>query len=220
MTTFFWNLLSTEDQNDYYSIKNRFLERYEKITIIDLLNEAWKFVFKSPEFIEERSIVVGIAFYGPYLVFNSEQLKITFFYPKSQFLTGIHTIGYGKLENEAQSRSIISNCLPQISNDTPSISRWSLRSATDSSIFCFLNPFMKVNTLITHTLPSIPKSQLETPEYPHISGNDYLRKKVSIPPHPVFPQRNENVTFEPYTLRFTDDEPEFSDNFFNSFSDE
>jgi hypothetical protein len=113
--------------------------------------------------IEERSILVGVAFAGPYICVNTRQLKLLIGRCKSSINGNFQQLGYTSLRTK--SGELLSTILPSLVNEMTVLRQWTVRCASEDAQFCFASRSRFPNTL-RDVHPHIPEKAAQPPPDP------------------------------------------------------
>jgi hypothetical protein len=143
-----WNRLTSDDHSEYFRFRSEFRKAQRPIgesnRIVgfqkDLLT-ALSFIDRRHECAEERSVICGIAFAGPYMCVNMWQLKIFLGRCKSSINGSFMEIGYTALKAKSKAKSCILACLRILIDNTTNLRQWTVRCASCSARFCVYSSF-------------------------------------------------------------------------------
>lgn len=157
----YWLRISPDDQREFFILHNHFMQAAKTVSkdrrVIAFRNELeaiLKYVERSPERIEERSILTGICFCGPIIAINNRQLKFFSGRCKSSINGSFQQLGYAALKIKNKAKKCVSELLPSLSNSPQIIRQWTVRAATGMSPVCFLSRPKRV------TIPKIDERDL------------------------------------------------------------
>jgi hypothetical protein len=170
-----WNRLSEEDRSEYFRFKTNVhpsqhgtpADQRSAAFHRDLLT-ALSYIERRPEGKEERSIVCGVAFAGPYICVNTRQLKLFLGRCKSSINGSFMEMGYTALRTKSKTRSCVLACMRALIDDVPALRRWTVRCATAAATVCFVSSFA-------------------FRERPEIYASDLKPLKAAPPPAPQCP---------------------------------
>lgn len=157
----YWSVLSQEDRAEFMRLRSNFLQgqkisskdrrivtfRKELITVL-------KFIERSDVHQEERSVLVGVCFAGPFICVNTRQLKNFLGRCKSSINGSFQQMGYVALRTKAKARSCVVAVMPSLQNEQNILRQWTVRCASNDAHFCFLSSFSHVQ------LPTITEDDL------------------------------------------------------------
>jgi hypothetical protein len=143
-----WNRLTQEDHSEYFRLKLQ-LQRSQRpigdghrtLGFQKELLTALSFIERSPEGTEERSIICGVAFAGPYICVNTRQLKAFLGRCKSSINGSFLEMGYTALRTKSKARSCVLACLRALIDDVVNLRQWTVRCASRSALFCICSSF-------------------------------------------------------------------------------
>lgn len=157
----YWNRLSQEEKSEFQKLRAHF-HQAQKVSskdprLISFSNELQKvlhFLEESPVTREPRTILVGVAFAGPFICVNTRQLKSFLGRCKSSINGSFQQLGYVALRTKSKARSCVLSILPALSNDLNLLRQWTVRYASCEAKFCFLSSINR------STLPQITEDDL------------------------------------------------------------
>jgi hypothetical protein len=100
-----------------------------------------RFIDRTEENMEARAIISGICFVGPDIMINTRQAKNLLNRCKSSVNGMLMELGFVATKPRAKGRPAILTALPSIERSPGLVRQWSVRSATDRALFCFLSRF-------------------------------------------------------------------------------
>lgn len=153
-----WSRLSIEDQNEYIGLREAF-HQVQKNPVKDKrfmhfsseLATLLAFTERSNVGVEERSIVAGIAFAGPYICVNTRQLKEFMGKCKSSLNGSFQQLGYVAIRTKQKAKECILACLPSLATDAISLRQWTVRHSSADSMCCFVSKVVNPARLPTVT---------------------------------------------------------------------
>lgn len=188
-----WNVLPEEDRDEFLSLRDKFYDGYLKDNYQDILTELYKFNFRNPEYVEERSVISGISFCGPYILINFRQLKNVICRYKCSIQIGLNALGYVVEPNLATKYFAIKTSMPTVTNDPILAEKWDIYVCDSDAGFCFLTRFEGIKfpteneepKPATTTNPSVQYSKdlLNKPQF----INETRFKKLAPPPKSPLP---------------------------------
>jgi hypothetical protein len=103
---------------------------------------------------EERCILAGIAFAGPFICVNTRLLKSFLGRCKSSINGGFQQMGYVAIKTKTKARACIVAVLRSLTNDPSLLRQWTVRGASPSAEACFVSSFP------VHLLPDVSNADL------------------------------------------------------------
>lgn len=180
----FWNLLSQDDKDEYYRLKKSFhngqasnhLQKNSIITNKDQrspnfykeLAVALNYIERDSYHREERSIICGVAFAGPYICVNTRQLKNFIGRCKSSINGSFQQMGYSALRTKVKARNCVTTVIKLLKSEPTILRQWTVRGASDKAQICFISSFP------SNLLPDIAKDDLQV-------DDDHLKIIKTIP---------------------------------------
>jgi hypothetical protein len=98
-----------------------------------------EFIERSPGGREDRAILVGLAFAGPYVCVNTRQLKALLGRCKSSINGSFHVLGYASMKSRAS--ECLAAVLPSLMKELPLLRQWTVRCASENAPFCFASRY-------------------------------------------------------------------------------
>lgn len=163
-----WRLLSTEDQSTFRQLHVHFLQQ-QKDHLKDRRNNSFfndilclmKYIDYSSVRRDDRAICVGLAFSGPFVCVNTQQLKTILGRCKSSINNSFQQIGYDAVKNKSKSKEAVLAIIPSLIAEQSTLRKWTVRCASESATCCFY-------------------SYYQTPQLPFISDEDLYDDKKSV----------------------------------------
>ena len=157
----YWNNLGQEDRVEFQRLRQHFHQN-QKITTKDPrlicfsneLSAILKFIEHSAQGRENRTILAGVAFAGPFICVNTRQLKNFLGRCKSSINGSFQQLGYVALKTKSKARTCVLSLLPSLMNDQNTLRQWTVRWASNDAKFCF------VTSLTNIQLPNITEDDL------------------------------------------------------------
>ena len=144
----FWDKLTSEDKVEFYNLKNRFHQSLNSsgkdrrvVTFANELMSVLKYIDRDMVHREERAILTGICFAGPFICVNTRQLKTFLGRCKSSINGSFQQMGYIALRTKAKSRNCIVSILKPLVNEQNILRQWTVRCASENTDFCYLSSF-------------------------------------------------------------------------------
>lgn len=167
----FWNALTQDDKEEYFRLKKSFHRGQQNPISQKFCNQCNNRDQRIPNFYnelattlqyierddihrEERSIICGIAFAGPYICVNTRQLKNFLGRCKSSINGSLQQMGYVALRTKAIARNCITIIIKPLRREIALLRQWTVRGASDKAETCFVSSFP------AHLLPDISNSDL------------------------------------------------------------
>ena len=144
----FWERLPNEDRAEFLRLRNQ-LHSYQKptgkdprvVTFRKELLAVLKFIERDEAHREERSILTGIAFAGPFICVNTRLLKSFLGRCKSSINGGFQQMGYVAIRTKAKARSCIVTVMRSLTSDPALLRQWTVRGASPHADSCFVSSF-------------------------------------------------------------------------------
>jgi hypothetical protein len=144
----YWNSLSQEDKTEFLKLRNR-LHQNQKTSVKDrrlvsFSNEMLAilgFLERSDSCHEQRSILVGVSFAGPFICVNTRQLKSFLGRCKSSINGSLQQLGYIAVRTKSKARACVLSVMPSLANERNLLRQWTVRGASDDAHFCFISRF-------------------------------------------------------------------------------
>ena len=206
-----WNNLNDDDKSVYLKMRSQFLNQLKShskdrkcLTFSNEVLSILTFVDRSPDNREDRAIVSGLAFAGPFVCVNTRQLKSFIGRCKSSINGSFQQIGYLAVKTKAKAKECICTFLPSLQNDPGILRQWTIRYCKNSVFVSQYQP---------SKIPSISDDDLyedkrkhnnnEIINLPSLSNSDSPLSPLS-PVSPEFsspqlsppPQSSNNIMFE------------------------
>jgi len=182
LPTPYWNNLSPSDKTEFQRLRNNFHQSQKMSSkdrrLVSFSNELitiLKFIERSESGRENRTVLVGVCFAGPFIGVNTRQLKNFLGRCKSSINGSFQQLGYVALRTKSKARTCVLSIIPSLINDQNILRQWTVRCAADDAQFCF------ITNLRSLVLPTITSEDL----------NDEHRNAIQIP-HPVRPKTPSN----------------------------
>lgn len=157
----YWLSLSQDDRDEFTRLRHHF-HQCQKVTskdprLVCFANELrtiLSFIEHSPQGRENRTILAGVAFAGPYICVNTRQLKNFLGRCKSSINGCFQQLGYVALKTKSKARTCVLSLVPSLVNDQNTLRQWTVRWASSEAEFCF------VTSLTNVQLPNITDDDL------------------------------------------------------------
>jgi hypothetical protein len=133
---------------------------------------------------EDRSILAGIAFAGPYICVNVCHLKTFIGRCKSSINSGFQTLGYSSLKVKVN--EYLTAVLPSLHQDAGTLRQWTVRAASADVRFCFLGrrrapKFGDEESHASETVPALPPSEPPVPAPKRVAAEATGCREFEIP---------------------------------------
>jgi hypothetical protein len=152
-----------------------------------------KFLERSPENLENRSIVTGVCFAGRIVCVNTRQLKQFLNRCKSSINGSFQQLGYVALRTKAKARQCVINVLPALQNEQNILRQWTVRVVSEEAQFCFVSAFCNI------PLPEITSDDLLDERKPRSANSRQPLFPGQTMGSAMFQPRQVTVTF-PHVL--------------------
>jgi hypothetical protein len=163
----YWGSLSQEDKTEFIKLRTR-LHQNQKSSLKDrrlvsFSNEMLAilgFLERTESCREQRSILAGISFAGPFICVNTRQLKSFLGRCKSSINGSLQQLGYIAVRTKSKARACVLSVMPSLANERSLLRQWTVRGASDEARFCFISRFQP------ETLPTIAPEDLNEERKP------------------------------------------------------
>jgi hypothetical protein len=197
----YWGNLSPADKTEFLRLRTSFYQGQRTSStkdkkIVSFSNELisiLKYIQHSEVGRENRTVMVGVCFAGPFIGVNTRQLKNFIGRCKSSINSSLQQLGYVALKTKSKARTCILSIIPSLINDQNILKQWTIRCASDDTQFCF------VTDLRSLKLPVI------TPEDLGEDGHNYQNSTpalVSTNTPPVSSSQPITSISQPKTLQW------------------
>lgn len=193
----YWNALSQEDKIEFQRLRTLFHKNQKTSTkdrrLVSFSNElqtVLKYLEHSTSGRENRTILVGVCFAGPFICVNTRQLKNFLGRCKSSINGSLQQLGYVALKTKSKARTCVLSIIPSLANDANVLRQWTVRFASNDAQICFISSVRSVQLpTITEEDINDDKKQINTTQnaqfYPQSHG-----LPLGIPARvPTFPQQ-------------------------------
>ncbi|OHT13086.1 hypothetical protein TRFO_03525 [Tritrichomonas foetus] len=144
----YWNQLSQSDKTEFLKLRNR-LHQSQKTSVKDRrlvsfsneMTTILRFLEQSESGREQRCILAGVAFAGPFICVNTRQLKSFLGRCKSSINGSFQQLGYVAVRTKSKAKTCVLSVLPSLSSDPNLLRQWTVRGAADDALFCFVSKF-------------------------------------------------------------------------------
>ena len=141
----YWSNLSQADKVEYHRLRNNFHQNQKMSCkdrrLVSFSNELitiLHYIEHSEIGRENRTVMVGVCFAGPFIGVNTRQLKNFLGRCKSSINGSLQQLGYVALKTKSKARTCILSILPSLINDQNNLRQWTIRWASDDAQLCFL----------------------------------------------------------------------------------
>ena len=181
MSTDQWRRLSEGDKMEYSKLQHEFHHSANAIgkdrrlvTFSKELLSVLQFLDRDTINREERCIVTGICFAGPFICVNTRVLKLFLGRCKSSINGSFQQMGYVAIKTKIKSRNCILSVLKQLNAEPNILRQWTVRCPTHTSEFCFISSFT------SYQLPEITDADIKEDSIPQ-NKIDLNVKSVYMP---------------------------------------
>jgi hypothetical protein len=147
-----WMTVSQDDRREYLRLRTLFTDQGRQhskdrrsVSFSQDMLRILRFIERSPIGGEQRSILVGVAFAGPYICVHTRQLKLLIARCKSSININFQNLGYVSVKSKHS--QWIAAILPSLSRDIGLLRQWTVREASPNAQFCFVGnnraPFLR-----------------------------------------------------------------------------
>lgn len=157
----YWGNLSQADKTEFQRLRANFYQNQRTsckdkkiVTFSNELLSILKYIEHSEAGRENRTVMVGVCFAGPFIGVNTRQLKNFLGRCKSSINSSLQQLGYVALKTKSKARTCILSILPCLINDQNILKQWTIRCASEDAQFCFVTSLRKLQ------LPVITKEDL------------------------------------------------------------
>ena len=144
----FWNLLTSDDKSEFLKLRSTFHRSgcasgkdRRVATFRKELCSVLSFLERDQVHREERCIVSGIAFAGPFICVNTRQLKAFLGRCKSSINGSFQQMGYVALRTKAKARNCITTIMKPLFKEQAILRQWTVRCASRGAECCFVSSF-------------------------------------------------------------------------------
>ena len=159
----YWGPLSQEDKLEFQKLRASFHQNQKTSTkdrrLVSFANELQtilKYIEHSTTGRENRTILVGVCFSGPFIGVNTRQLKCFMGRCKSSINGSFQQLGYVALKTKSKSRTCILSIIPSLSKDQNILRQWTVRIASDAAQVCFVSSLRSIQV----NLPTITEDDI------------------------------------------------------------
>ena len=137
-----WEALSDTDKENFDRLRLMFQEQTKPITrdrksqlFQKEIQSVLEYIESSPDARENRSIVTGLGFTGPFICVNTRQFKNLMGKCKSSINGCFQEIGYIAVKTKPKARAVILSVLPSLQGDPGAQRQWTVRYHPGNPIF-------------------------------------------------------------------------------------
>ena len=137
-TSFAWKMLSSDDKNEYYRLKQAFFNSEKKtskdsrvLSFSKELQMIQKYISRSVKNVDYRCLIVGVCFIGDIICINNRQLKVLVNRCKSSINGCLANMGFIAMSNKAKAKKCVISAIPILQNYQLLLKQWTSRCATD-----------------------------------------------------------------------------------------
>ena len=145
----FWENMAVQDKIDFLKLRDSFHQNQKASVkdrrLISFSNEMemiLQFTEKNETYRENKCVLIGIAFAGPFICVNTRQLKTFLGRCKSSINGSFQQLGYIALRTKSKARNCVLSVLPSLSSESNLLRQWSVRCASEDAKFCYISHFM------------------------------------------------------------------------------
>ncbi|KAH0790285.1 hypothetical protein GPJ56_005858 [Histomonas meleagridis] len=200
----FWNRLPKEDQVEFARLRTQ-LHQYQKsygkdprvVTFRKELNAVLNFIERDEAHREERSILTGIAFAGPFICVNTRLLKQFLGRCKSSINGGFQQMGYVAIRTKTKARNCIVAVMHSLTSEPSLLRQWTVRGASPNAEICFVSSFPM------NLLPEVTQSDLNLDNHTNTSVlqstalRNVARPNSTVPPIASLDQKPKFAIYQP-----------------------
>jgi hypothetical protein len=213
-----WSSLCQDDKTEFLRLRHHFHQTQKGsvkdkrlISFAHEMTSILQFLDRSDAGFEQRSILTGIAFAGPFICVNTRQLKDLLGRCKSSINGSFQQLGYVAVRTKSKARTCVLSMLPGLVNEPNVLRQWTVRGASDDSQICFVSRFQP------EPLPKITPEDLvdDRPPVGKPVRTGYRPQPV-VGPQPKHRQYDFDIAPFPEDLRLPDMAPSFAVEFLSA----
>jgi hypothetical protein len=163
-----WASLSPDDRQEFLRLRTLFHD-HAKLQPKDRRSMSFsqdllvllEFIERSSAGREDRAILVGLAFAGPYICVNTRQLKALMGRCKSSINGSFHVLGYASMKSKAS--ECLAAVLPSLTKEPPLLRQWTVRCASDRARFCFASRHCPLPFVPDEIVIEVPRTVVQQP---------------------------------------------------------
>ena len=184
-----WARLSQEDQTEFVKLHAHFRHQQKSpmkdrrsLTFAAEMTLVLKYIDRSPSNREERSMIAGAAFAGPFVCVNTRTLKCFLCRCKSSINGCFQQIGYISVRTKHKSKKCLISVLPSIEKDPTSLRQWTVRCAVEESLLCFVpkSPIKNLPAITDEDLYEEKKPQGNSQGHPKLNHIHHINSMPQI----------------------------------------
>jgi hypothetical protein len=163
-----WTGLCADDQREFLRLCGSFREdvpvhlRDQRFSsFLQELLMLLQFIERSPIGFEERSLLVGVAFSGPFICVNTRQLTTLVGRCKSSINGSFQQLGYVGMKSKAC--DYLLSVLPSLVKQPTLLRQWTVRYASEHSQVCFVTKFRKSPFVLHELFQAPPRTAITMP---------------------------------------------------------
>lgn len=146
----YWNQLNQEDKDEFIRLRTSLHQSQKQsntvkdsrlMTFSNEMKTILKFIEHDESGRQQRSILTGVAFAGPFICVNTRQLKNFLGRCKSSINGSLQQLGYIAVKTKSKARSCVLAVMPLLTNDVNLLRQWTVRGASEDALFCFVSSF-------------------------------------------------------------------------------
>ena len=144
----YWSQLTLEDKMEFLKLRTKLHETQKASMkdrrLVSFSNEMatiLKFLERDERCREQRCVLSGVAFAGPYICVNTRQLKSFLGRCKSSINGSLQQLGYVAVRTKSKARACVLAVMPILANDPNLLRQWTVRGASSDALFCFVSRF-------------------------------------------------------------------------------
>ena len=144
----YWSQLTLEDKMEFLKLRTKLHETQKASMkdrrLVSFSNEMatiLKFLERDERCREQRCVLSGVAFAGPYICVNTRQLTSFLGRCKSSINGSLQQLGYVAVRTKSKARACVLAVMPILANDPNLLRQWTVRGASSDALFCFVSRF-------------------------------------------------------------------------------
>jgi hypothetical protein len=145
----YWENMPLKEKTEFIQLRNSF-HRNQKTSVKDRrlvsfsneIQAVLEFTEKNEAYRENKCVLIGAAFAGPFICVNTRQLKTFLGRCKSSINGSFQQLGYVALRTKSKARNCVLSVLPSLAKESNLLRRWSVRYASDDSRVCYISRSM------------------------------------------------------------------------------
>lgn len=145
----YWENMALKDKTEFIQLRDSFHQNQKTSVkdrrLVSFSNEmqmVLNFTEKNDTYRENKCILIGVAFAGPFICVNTRQLKTFLGRCKSSINGSFQQLGYVALRTKSKARNCVLSVLPSLSNESNLLRQWSVRCASEDAKFCYISKCM------------------------------------------------------------------------------